>query len=148
LPQVCTHDDAGFTASCDAPGEGFWTCAVGSLGCAVWAPGAVCGSACCGGCTQVACDGGPGSLCWSCPPGSIGKPCEQDTDCVSAACDAVGHECVSSQCADHRQDGLETDVDCGGPSCKACTTSQGCQSNRDCQAGHICMTNGFGSACT
>ena len=52
LPQVCTYDDAGFTASCDAPGEGAWTCVVGSAGCAVWAPGAACGAGatCCAGC--------------------------------------------------------------------------------------------------
>jgi hypothetical protein len=147
LPQVCTHDDAGFTVSCEAPGEGTWTCVVGSAGCAVWAPGPACGSsvACCAGCAQVACDAG---LCWSCPPGSVGKPCEQDTDCVSGACDPLGHACVSSQCADHRQDGLETDVDCGGPVCNGCVSGQGCQSNRDCAAGHVCVNNGYGSNCT
>jgi hypothetical protein len=149
LPQVCTYDDAGFTASCDAPGEGHWTCVLGSAGCAVWAPGASCGSAaaCCAGCAQVACDAGAGPLCWSCPPGSDGRPCEQDTECVSGACDAVGHECVSGQCADHRQDGVETDVDCGGPVCAPCGVGQGCQSNRDCQPGHVCVNNGYRNAC-
>ena len=148
LPQVCTYDDAGFTTSCDAPGEGVWTCVVGSAGCAIWAPGAPCGSgaACCAGCERVACDAGSG--CWSCAPGSDGRPCEQDTDCVSGACDAVGHECVSNQCADHRQDGLETDVDCGGSVCAACGSGQGCQSNLDCQPGQICINNGYGNSCT
>ncbi len=150
LPQVCTYDDTGFTASCEAPGEGIWTCVVGNAGCAVWVPGAACGSsaACCAGCQQVACDAGPGSLCWSCPPGSDGNPCEQDTDCVSDACDAMKHECISDPCADHRQDGLETDVDCGGPDCNECLTGQWCQSNRDCQAGHVCLNNGYAKSCT
>ena len=150
LPQVCTYDDAGFTVSCEAPGEGVWACVVGSAGCAVWVPGAACGSAvsCCAGCEQVACDAGTDSLCWSCPPGSDGKPCEEDTDCVSGACDAVSHVCVSSQCADHRLDGLETDVDCGGPDCNECQAGQRCQSNRDCQPAHICEgTNGYWNFC-
>jgi hypothetical protein len=149
LPQVCTYDDAGFTASCKAPGEGIWTCVVGGGGCTVWAPGPACGSTftCCGGCQQVACDASPG-LCWSCPAGSDGKPCEQDTDCASNACDAVSHACISDQCADHRRDGLETDVDCGGPLCSACTVGQGCQSNRDCRAGHVCLNNGYAKSCT
>ena len=90
---------------------------------------------------------GCGPLCWSCPPGSDGRPCEQDTDCVSGACDAAGHECVASQCADHRQDGVETDVDCGGPVCAPCGVGQGCQSNRDCQPGHVCVNNGYRNAC-
>jgi len=150
LPQVCTYDDAGFTASCEAPGEGFWTCVVGNAGCAVWAPGLACGSdvACCAGCAQVACDAGPRSLCWTCPPGSAGEPCEQDTDCVSDACDALTHECIADQCADHRQDGQETDVDCGGPVCSTCQAGQACQSNLDCQAGHICVNNGYAKVCT
>ena len=79
--------------------------------------------------------------------GSDGKPCEQDTDCVSDACDAVSHACISDQCADHRRDGLETDVDCGGPDCNPCTISQRCNSNRDCQAGHICVDTGYWNAC-
>jgi hypothetical protein len=150
LPQVCTYDDAGFTTSCKAPGEGIWTCVVASTGCTVWTPGAACGSsvACCAGCVQVACDAGPGSLCWSCPPGSIGKACEQDADCVSDACDALSHECISNQCADHRQDGLETDVDCGGPDCNVCHSGQWCQTSQDCQSGQICVNNGYGKACT
>jgi hypothetical protein len=140
LPQVCTYDDAGFTASCEAQGEGFWTCVRGDAGCTVWAPGAACGSGCCAGCQQVPCDAGPSSLCWVCPAGSNGNPCELDTDCTSAACDAFTQQCISSQCADHRQDGQESDVDCGGPSCNKCLVNQQCKSSSDCQPGHLCDT--------
>lgn len=143
LPQVCTHDDAGFTVSCDLPVEGTWTCVTGAAGCTVWAPGAACGPTCCAGCQQAACDAGAASSCWVCPAASDGNPCESDTDCASAACDAVSHECVAKQCADHRQDGQETDVDCGGPSCSPCGSGQRCGSNVDCKAGHVCV-NGYG----
>jgi len=149
LPQVCTYDGAGFTVSCEAPGEGTWTCVAGSAGCTVWAAGAACSAAgpCCAGCQQVTCDAGVGSLCWSCPPGSSGQPCEQDTDCVSNACDALSHACTTSQCADQRQDGLETDVDCGGPDCTPCLRGQRCLSNRDCLPGNICVNNGYWDVC-
>jgi hypothetical protein len=45
---------------------------------------------------------------------------------------------VSNQCVDHRQDGQETDVDCGGPVCNACAVGQKCLTNFDCQSGHVC----------
>jgi hypothetical protein len=135
---VCSHDDAGFTLSCEAPGEGNWNCVRGAAGCTVWAPGVACGSACCPGCQQVSCDAGSSALCWVCPPGANGNPCEQDTDCASGACDAVTHQCITDQCADHRQDGQESDVDCGGPYCNKCRVNEQCQSNPDCQPGHIC----------
>ncbi len=61
-----------------------------------------------------------------------------DSDCSSNACDAQSLTCVSSQCADHRQDGSETDVDCGGSSCTFCAVGKKCLVNFDCQSGHIC----------
>ncbi len=139
LPQVCSYDGAGFTVSCDAPGEGTWTCTAAN-GCTVWSPGIACGATCCAGCAEVA-----GT--WTCPPLADQSPCDQDTDCVSSACDALSHECTADPCADHRRDGLETDVDCGGPACHPCGVAQRCATNRDCQPGHVCATNGFWSAC-
>jgi hypothetical protein len=129
LPQVCTYDDAGFTVGCASQGLGVWTCVVGATGCTVWANGVTCLSdvPCC-----VTCEQG------ICPLGSVGDPCEQNTDCASNACDAVIHVCVSSQCADHRQDGLESDVDCGGY-CDGCRGGQGCQSSGDCQPSEVCI---------
>jgi hypothetical protein len=141
LPQVCTHDDAGFTLSCEAQPEGIWTCAVGRTGCTVWVPGIACGSTCCAGCQKLPCDAGPSPMCWVCPPGSDGNPCEQDTDCASAACDALTHQCVADQCADHRQDGQETDDDCGGPVCNKCQVNQRCQTSVDCQTAHFCNSS-------
>jgi hypothetical protein len=121
----------------------------GTAGCAVWVPGAACGSddPCCSGCQQAACDAGDASSCWSCPPGPDGSPCEQDTDCVSDACDAVSHVCVSGQCADHRMDGQETDVDCGGPTCSACGLGGQCQTNRDCLPGIVCINGDYWNVC-
>jgi hypothetical protein len=82
--------------------------------------------------TDADCGGG---FCPSCP---LGENCVVDSDCRSLACDAVKLICVSDQCADHRADGYETDVDCGGGNCKACFVGQKCKSNFDCQPGHVC----------
>jgi hypothetical protein len=129
LPQVCTYDDGG-VLHCGVPGQSIWTCVVGDGGCAVWDKGLACTSSvpCCVPCMYE----------YNCPVGSLGDPCEQDTDCAFDACDALTHECVSDACADHRLDGQESDVDCGGPICGACTVGQRCQSNFDCQSGHLC----------
>jgi hypothetical protein len=81
---------------------------------------------------QVDC-GGP--LCGGCP---TGDPCRANEDCASAACDAQSLTCVASQCADRRQDGQETDVDCGGP-CAPCAVGQKCHMNPDCQT-QVCNT--------
>jgi hypothetical protein len=52
-----------------------------------------------------------------------------------------GHSltCVTSQSLDHRQDGTETDVDCGGLTCTACKVGQHCENGFDCQSGHVCV---------
>jgi hypothetical protein len=72
--------------------------------------------------------GGP--MCNKC---GTGKICKLDSDCSSNACDALGLTCVTSQCMDNQQDGMETDVDCGGPMCTArCAVGQKCTTNTDC----------------
>ncbi len=133
LPQVCTYNDAGLILSCEVPGQTIWTCVAGDAGCAVWSKGLACRPdvPCCVPCMYVL----------NCPLGSNGDPCEQDTDCAFDACDAVSHECVSDQCEDRRQDGQESDVDCGGPNCNSCFVGQRCQSNFDCQSGHLCASS-------
>jgi len=77
-----------------------------------------------------------GGTCASC---AVGKSCSLDSDCTTSACDAITLTCVVSQCADHRVDGTETDVDCGGPSaCSRCVVGLRCMLNSDCTTGHTC----------
>jgi hypothetical protein len=127
LPDVCTYDDAGVEVSC---AMGIWTCVAGDAGCAVWAQPVACRSdvPCCVLCAHE----------FTCPLGPIGALCEQDTDCAMNACDALTHQCITNSCADNRQDGTETDVDCGGFICGLCRVGQGCQSNYDCVGGAYC----------
>jgi hypothetical protein len=82
--------------------------------------------------TDADCGGG---TCAGC---ALGQSCLLDEDCKSRACDVLTLKCVSNQCADHRLDGPETDIDCGGPVCGSCAVSQKCGSSLDCQSGHIC----------
>jgi hypothetical protein len=83
--------------------------------------------------TAVDCGGG------TCPACANGLACAADTDCASNACDGISLVCVSDQCADHRTDGNETDVDCGGTdACNRCLVGQKCVVSTDCQATHTC----------
>jgi hypothetical protein len=82
--------------------------------------------------TDADCGGG---TCQGC---GFGQACLLDDDCKNQACDALTLRCVSSQCIDHRTDGNETDVDCGGIACGPCGPGRGCASNFDCQSGHTC----------
>lgn len=115
------------------PGQSIMTCVLGDAGCAVWEDDLACRSdvPCCVACMYA----------FHCPLGSLGDPCQQDTDCAFNACDGIMHVCVAGHCGDHRQDGDESDVDCGGQACNACLTGQRCQSNFDCQGGHICRAS-------
>jgi hypothetical protein len=60
---------------------------------------------------------------------------------LSQECDALTHSCANS-CGDHKVDGNESDVDCGGGTCLACADGRHCNFNSDCQSGacsgHIC----------
>jgi hypothetical protein len=83
--------------------------------------------------TDVDCGGG---VCAGC---GNGQQCLIDTDCSSNACDGVSFLCDNNQCIDHRQDGAETDVDCGGADlCARCVVGKKCVVNSDCQTGHTC----------
>jgi hypothetical protein len=86
--------------------------------------------------TDTDCGGG------ICPTAcALGKLCQLDTDCMSAACDALSTTCINNQCADHRQDGTESDVDCGGAVCNSCAVGQKCNNSFDCAGGHSCTTS-------
>jgi hypothetical protein len=76
--------------------------------------------------TDVYCGGG------ACPPCALGKMCLLDPDCASGACDAAALTCVADTCADHRKDGDETDVDCGGSCPTPCAVGKGCAADADC----------------
>lgn len=56
--------------------------------------------------------------------------------------DGVGSACPDD-CTDGVQNGTETDIDCGGPTCAACTPGQGCSGPSDCTSlvctGNICQ---------
>jgi hypothetical protein len=90
-----------------------------------------------GGETDVDCGG---SNCPQCP---LGEMCQLDSDCTTNACDGVSFTCDADQCADHRADGAETDVDCGGPDCVArCAGGKHCSVTSDCATGLTCSTTG------
>lgn len=116
--------------------EGVSTCVVGDAGCAIWGPQAACAPSygCCVGCHTGACPDGSASGCIVCPVGPPGSACTVDSDCSTNACDALSSTCVINPCGDHRQDGNESDVDCGGGTCLACASGRRCQFNSDCQS--------------
>jgi hypothetical protein len=88
--------------------------------------------------TALDCGGG---LCRAC---ATGDACKVDDDCTPGGCDAVTFKCVFDRCINHRQDGTETDVDCGGllGICARCAMGRKCEVNADCQSGHTCSTDG------
>ncbi|HTA89534.1 MAG TPA: hypothetical protein VK745_08160, partial [Polyangiaceae bacterium] len=75
-----------------------------------------------------------------CPGCALGQACLGNSDCASFACDALSLTCVADACSDHRMDSDESDVDCGGSnaSCSRCGIGEKCNSNVDCNPGHIC----------
>ncbi len=77
--------------------------------------------------TDVDCGGA--NTCPRCPNT---EGCALDSDCGSNACDAVSHTCVADQCTDHRTDGVETDIDCGGGTCATCGFGKNCKVDGDC----------------
>jgi hypothetical protein len=88
--------------------------------------------------TETDVDCGGSNSCARC---AIGQLCLVDADCSSNACSAITNTCVPSQCADARQDGAESDVDCGGPTCAPCSVGQKCNTNFDCMAPHFCSAS-------
>jgi hypothetical protein len=52
----------------------------------------------------------------------------------SCILDGDNAKCVG-QCEDQKKDGLETDVDCGGPACSRCSAGKACVLPTDCSSG-------------
>jgi hypothetical protein len=83
-----------------------------------------------------------------CPGCAMGTPCVSDSNCAPYFCHAYFQYCVGNSCGDAKQDGLETDVDCGGGTCGPCLTGQRCGNNFDCQSGHTCVAGRCGTPLT
>ncbi|MCB9593385.1 MAG: hypothetical protein H6719_11695 [Sandaracinaceae bacterium] len=81
--------------------------------------------------TGVDCGGG---TCPGCPDGG---PCGTGADCASGSCDPTTMTCDMPTCTDLRRNGAETDIDCGGGTCPACSPGEDCLMGRDCSSG-IC----------
>lgn len=77
---------------------------------------------------------------WQDPPGNAGAGGRQDT--ASDGAGGTGGEGGNADptCADHKKNGLETDVDCGGDACGPCALGMACANNADC-ATKSCSAN-------
>ena len=73
------------------------------------------------------------------------KGCELFADCASNVC--IAGFCEASSCTNARQDGTETDIDCGGTACVTegfvCSEGQRCKLNADCVSGTRCISSGL-----
>jgi hypothetical protein len=83
--------------------------------------------------TDVDCGGADCAGCY------IYLKCRVNADCATQQCDPVMQQCVGNACTDHRQDGRETDIDCGGADdCVGCKAGQKCSAAFDCVPGLGC----------
>ncbi len=74
--------------------------------------------------------------CQSAPAPSlapIGAVCAVNSDCTSNFC-GTNNTCEATSCTDGVKNGLETDVDCGGPSCPPCSPGKACSLDSDCSS--------------
>ncbi|XYH93899.1 hypothetical protein ACMHYB_39535 [Sorangium sp. So ce1128] len=69
-----------------------------------------------------------------CEPCRAGQPCVADSDCIEGVC-GPDMLCDDADCDDRIQNGAETDVDCGAPSCPACDAGLRCHSHASCKSG-------------
>ena len=72
-----------------------------------------------------------------CPRCADGQICLLGGDCNNGAC--VNGLCIPmpSTCTDVKQNGMETDIDCGGPVCPKCESGKKCKMPVDCE-GALC----------
>ena len=66
----------------------------------------------------------------NCMPCASGEACLVFSDCRSEVC--AGGVCAGGRCDDGIQNGLETDVDCGGEECEGCLGGAACNGPDDC----------------
>jgi hypothetical protein len=67
----------------------------------------------------------------TCPRCADGKSCLIGWGCASGVCNLNSHTCSAPTCMDGVKNGVETDVDCGGP-CPPCGPKMGCVKDGDC----------------
>ncbi len=72
---------------------------------------------------------------------SVGQACTAGTDCVSSFCNATTQRCVATSCQDGTKNNAETDIDCGGTLCAACSAGKACQGDTDCAGGFSCVSS-------
>ena len=112
-------------------------------------------------CEDPTCDAGTCGL----TPAAEGAPCSQnngqvcdgdgncvectmDGDCTGTdVCDLANNVCVPEPCTNGVLDGMETDLDCGGPDCGPCVNGDDCLDPADCQSNY-CMSGGAGGGGT
>jgi hypothetical protein len=91
--------------------------------------------------TAIDCGGG------NCPACGLGKTCLLRTDCdqtITPVPDCISLVCAQPQCNDGKQDGAETDKDCGGGTCAKCANGLKCSGVADCLSG-VCAADTTGT---
>ncbi len=79
-------------------------------------------------------DGAAGSKV--CDGGGTCVECNGPNDCMAPTPVCLMNLCVAEHCQNMMLDqGLETDIDCGGTECPPCANNLGCQGPTDCQSG-------------
>jgi len=88
--------------------------------------------------TDIDCGGDTWSCATRCEDGAM---CVLDSDCVNDCCDTpsrtcdIDGVCVEGSCWNGKQDGSETDIDCGGMCIISCDPGEGCKVDWDCKSG-------------
>ena len=72
--------------------------------------------------------------------------CVETEDCGDPLQGCMRNTCIPIDCGDSRQNGAETDVDCGGPTCPPCADGLGCGAAADCESG-VCADGGGSFKC-
>ena len=75
----------------------------------------------------------------ACAPCALTQQCNTAADCREGVC--ADGTCQTADCSNELQTDSETDVDCGGGTCKACPVGGGCLADSDCQSG-VCGEQG------
>lgn len=75
---------------------------------------------------------------------STNDGCGDDGNCEAPTC--TDGPCPDPRCSNELQDGAETDLDCGGPDCPACSTGESCLVASDCSTA-LCLGGVCNPAC-